>query len=396
MPLPDPLPFPNGLIQTFTFEASVVPGLEGMMMAQTLDHGPVESSGHQFASLRFWRAPPSDPMRGMEAEAVDYVMRLVLPAELLQGGESRSVDPPPADHTTVVEAVTVLDPAEEDPMTEAFERCFGLIGSVLRSYRTYAKVSMPSLTRERLPPLLLYATRTAASPPEWGGLGLFLLHTNVDYVPEPMTKAELDEMQGYMMVLSREHPLALFSDFSLEAQVALERDGRYGEAISLIQTSMEVLFDGVLGLLLWETKSDPEEVARRIFRGSLFRRVTAQLAPRLGGDWSVEGEAPIAQWRAAIARPRNRIVHTGYRPSYDEAVRARTAGGRVEEFLMERLVEQRRSYPRTALLLVSERGLRRRGGMDRFMREFVARADEEPDWLASFRDWRSAVDQARG
>jgi hypothetical protein len=182
----------------------------------------------------------------------------------------------------------------------------------------------------------------------------------------------------------------------LDAYVSLERDGRFGDAVVSAQTGMEVLLDGLLALMLWEEGVTPEDAAAGPFSDIGFeKRVRTHFHRRLGGNWSTTGRGVMSEWAREVARMRGRVVHSGYRPSANEARRALDITVRVDAFIRKRVMERRNVYPRTTLLLLGRPGLERAGVWRGRIKEFAERADLEPDWIASFAAWRTDLDRLR-
>jgi hypothetical protein len=314
-------------------------------------------------------------------------------------------------YTTVVEAVTVLRVSERadgvsmtdhnardepDEITVAFERCFERLDLMIQAYRTYSKELVPRLSREQLPPLIPFATRPALGPPRWDGLSLFLIHFNVGAFAEDELNADArDALNLYLEALSRDHPFVLFSEWSLDAEIAFRVEGRFGDCIVDAETAVETLLDALLSVLLWEDSVDPEEAAREAFSMPFARRVRTQFPPRLGGDWRTRGGRVLTRWYEDLARVRHRVVHSGYRPSREEAAAGMDAAAEVESFVRGRVLDRRDDYPRTTLILLARPGLERAGLWQGNIRRFAEEvADTEPGWFESIRSWREAVDEA--
>lgn len=63
----------------------------------------------------------------------------------------------------------------------------------------------------------------------------------------------------------------------------------------LANTSCEVLLDTILALLMWEEGETAEIVAPVFEEGKMLRRVTQEVTPRLGGNWSTDRGA-VGDW----------------------------------------------------------------------------------------------------
>jgi len=89
-----------------------------------------------------------------------------------------------------------------------------------------------------------------------------------------------------------------------------------------------------------------------------------------------------------LAELRGRVVHAGYSPTEQEAEMALEIMDTLSEFVKRRLVAKTKIYPRTALQLLGEPGLRRLGGWSKWIEGFVRdEIGNEDPWIASFRQW---------
>ncbi|MGW7259011.1 hypothetical protein [Streptomyces sp. NPDC054834] len=195
-------------------------------------------------------------------------------------------------------------------------------------------------------------------------------------------------------------PLELAMDRSLEASTFMRRDGDYGNAVIHAELSSEIVLDSILALLLWEEQLQAPSIdaAIAVFddsRGGLTIRVRREYAPRLGGIWDPEKQGPVQDWARKLARLRGRVVHRGYRPTETEAVAALSASAALLNFIKGRLAAKARKFPRTALLVLGEPGLRRLGGW-KAAEEYLEASQHRPDdWFREYAAWRSKVDAVR-
>lgn len=298
------------------------------------------------------------------------------------------------ENITVIEAVTPLLPSErQSDVLEALQRVMSSLNEFSRVYRLANKISMVPLSYELLPASGVYwATRDPfTSPGGWDdGLELLLFP---DRLPGRTDHPELDEerlkkLTLYWEVWVRGGPLLPYSERSLDARLALENAGDYQNCIVQCQIAIEVLFDTLLQLLLWEEGVAPRDAANELYREGLEKRVRSQFPPRLGGDWNSKGRGVVARWAQQVAQLRHRVVHTGYRPTRDEALEAMAILGDLDDFFRDRLIEKRTRYPRTTLMTLGSPGLKRYGVWSGKIRAFAERADEEPNWIHAFNEWR--------
>lgn len=185
--LPDPLPFPHGGTVTFFLEDEI-PGLQGIELRVASDAPaiPLSQSGRQFVSLKFWQVESPRSKGTISIDAVDKVMREVLPGNLFAAGDTAT--PPPEELAqgvvTVVEMVTLVRPDQGgDWISEAFDRCLESVQDLARSYRMQVRAQIPQLSYERLPFYVPWALRNLGPTGDWEGISMLVLHYNIEDPP---------------------------------------------------------------------------------------------------------------------------------------------------------------------------------------------------------------------
>ncbi|HUD05490.1 MAG TPA: hypothetical protein VMR18_01015 [Candidatus Saccharimonadales bacterium] len=151
-------------------------------------------------------------------------------------------------------------------------------------------------------------------------------------------------------------PVETYRDFELGAQNAAWVDGDYTDAVLKAAVAAEVLLKHTAWMLTWEVseeeKANTSSTAATFdpFKAKPGRLIGNVLARRLGGDWSSRDEAkPIGAWRSHIARRRNAVIHTGYRPNEAEVQQTVEALHRLEQHVLDRLAVRAAVYPQTAI-----------------------------------------------
>ncbi|BBY01511.1 hypothetical protein MSEO_20100 [Mycobacterium seoulense] len=184
----------------------------------------------------------------------------------------------------------------------------------------------------------------------------------------------------------------------MQAQCLALRDGEYSSAILRSAQACEVLFDGILGLLLWEElggaphADGPVDKAAEIFSNDLRPRLKNAYHPLLGGRWNLTEKGTLSDWSELVATPRNRIVHRGYQPRADEAAEALNATQALDDFITGLVAARAKRFPRTALMWVTEQGLMDAGKWP-LVRAFAReRQRSEPPWRDNYASWRQRVD----
>lgn len=431
---PEPLMLPEGTTWVSVLEDEV-DWLRGVMRAPTPDSAPFPQDaldGRDFVSFRFWQGstqiePP------LPSSELQRVLRDVLPfedvaasrvgiagwnedeeAELVEmGGATSHLEEQEDDDeeedvssflehsVTIVEAVTPLIPSpRQSDVLEALQKVMAALNEFSRVYRLANKVPMLPVTYETLPASGVYWTTRDPFAPDGGWVDQLELLMFPERLPGRTQHPELNEerlqnLTLYWDVWRRGGPLLPYSERSLDARLALENFGDYANCVVQCQVAIEVLFDTLLQLMLWEENVLPEEAASGAYRDRLHKRIRTQFPHRLGGNWNTKGGGVVGRWGQKLAPLRNRIVHTGYRPTRDEALEGMAIMAELDEFFRDRLVAKRTSYPRTTLMTLGSPGLQRYGVWGGKIRRFAERADEDPNWIHAFNEWRDQFVEAR-
>ncbi|MEW1561758.1 hypothetical protein AB0454_02095 [Streptomyces sp. NPDC093509] len=299
------------------------------------------------------------------------------------------------------------DSPQDKPIEhDALNRCIYAIQEVIRSYRAAFEVPCALPSYELLDSLIPFQiARTAVitnddsgfslDDSDWGPVGTMMLdHANLpDAAHGPEVKPEAMHRLDYFDDLKHlGSPLFVWRERFTEARRALKIEGQYGAAITLSNTASEVLLDSLLATLMWESGKDPADVADIFSEGRLARRVKSQFADLLGGGWNLDGTTPVAEWFHKCYRMRHRVVHGGYSPTRLEAQIALDSVLQLSSYCWDRLAMKRKKFPRTALMMLAEDGLRRRGKWCSFMKHFSSEiAPREDSWMRQSQKWREEV-----
>lgn len=395
--MPEPIAIPHDTIYTFQV-GEQIPQLEGLLSYQTESSPalPFSDYARPFVSFRFWqyqtKYKSDDVSEGLEA-----VMRAVLPPRLQprkEGGQVYERVPMDA-YETVVEACALID-GEKDVSEEterAFTLCIDQLQRVLRAYQITTKHHVPILTRHRLQTIIPLVTRDAATN-EWSdALSLYVTSVYTKSPPSepPLDKMGMDKLADGLQQIMRRNPVMIINERMVMARYALDKTGDYASAVIHAHIAVEVLMDSVLTFILFETGKSVEEAAI-IFSESAQKRIRTHFGRWLGGDWNPNTSKGIGQWAKILAPLRNRIVHMGYLPSYDEAHEAVEIVPSIAEFVLDRVVHKRLIYPHTALVLLGRKGLEERKAWTRKIID-TSETLNIPMWLESFNHWREAVEK---
>lgn len=285
-----------------------------------------------------------------------------------------------------------------DAISDAFDRGLEVVREVQRAHYAVRRTPVRLVTREALPMAVPFGIRRVFDDdgeplPVDVPMSLYMLNMNLPVAGDDLDAAEQNMFGAALREQSLHGPFTSYLDFRREAQVALSRDGAYRAAVLFTATACEVLLDDLLAHLLWQDGLRPETAAA-VFDSWLTSRVKREYQPRLGGRWDTAGGGPVAGWSHDVAGLRNRVVHAGYQPTLDETRRAADAADNLQTYLGNLLSNRTGRYPRTALILPGEAGLRRRGRWTRRLDELRHSPDEIP-WTETFGRWRLAMQRAR-
>lgn len=293
-----------------------------------------------------------------------------------------------------------IDPAVlERRLDEALEFCLAELRVLQRSVHAHRRVPLQLITTELLPalvPVVLCPRGELGKPDPPMRTHFVVVRPAVDTLPPPRvySPSDLEDLNQ----IRDDLPHASFTvhlDLHREACVAIQRQGNARLGALLAGMAAESLLDELLLHLMWEERRTPEEAAAQ-WRDGLVNRVQQEIAPRLRGPWDLKSDNPPGRWYQRVADLRNRVAHTGYTPEMDEAAKALTTVDELVTHLCNRLAHQNNlsTYPRTAIALVSNEGLQRRGALTKKVR---ALQDDpmEPDWAETFNRWKETWRRCR-
>lgn len=337
-----------------------LPELESPLMqgvALKPPFGPLEADRVYPDELAIWQWRVFPPGLALDTELVERRMRNALEISLR---ELRSIQ----------RAVHAL--RRTPTMITTIERLPFVVPVVLRRSGDVGDETKPSRT-------VLLATRPSVDP---------LLP------PDPLTDEDM-QVLNYARHRVDDGAFATHVDVHREAHVALDRLGDHRLAALLSGVAAESLFDELILHLMWEEGLTPEHVAQNWIEG-LDTRVRQELPTRIAGPWDVTRRSPIGVWAQDVASLRHRVAHAAYTPTEEEARRSFDGVNGLVTHVCDRLAspEVMKKYPRTALALAGEGGLRPRNAYTKRIRE-LQNDPSEVSWSETFYRWREAWRRTR-
>lgn len=256
--------------------------------------------GHSYVSMRFWRRRVAEAVSFPETlfEVVHHVVpgdkkaeeiRLFGASDEVADEVQRGIAEADEDDTlttdrSIIEVVTPFFLDDNESEAEAVDRCLHTcvkyVTEFSRLYRTALRLRMRPITLEQLDPMICWIRRTLAMPALWEPQLHVIMLPPPDLVAHraELSDADADRFRIMVRLWVDGHPMIPYSERTLEARTAFDRDGDYASTVLQAQTAVEVGLDAILGLLLWEEQIAPKDAAE-VLEDSLHKRVRSQLPP---------------------------------------------------------------------------------------------------------------------
>lgn len=386
IPLPDFIPVPDRY--NAQFAASHVD--EDFGRRERTPSIPLDDDHSVTASLVFHQLEAPMAVERI-ALGVSAAARAFQWDEKVSSGTNRGQKPTEA--VTVLEAAFAISNREE--VSELLSVAAARVEDVQRALYVGAQLVLPPLTVRRLPPTVFFAVREAQpgeTTPSWpirDELGTVVnFKSAVFRQPEEVSE---ERLQAVTVAHSRGRtgPFGPLPDLRREYFLALEAGNTVAAAV-LVGATAEILFRELHLHLCWEEGLDPRSYVEAAARLPISDLVRGEFHARLGGRWNEHQRGPVADWSMLIARLRNRVLHTGYRPDREEIDAASTAYVALERFIGDRLAASLRKYPLTAIGFLGRDGLARRG-VERAFERTMAATFGPADPNKNFARWRREV-----
>lgn len=391
IPLPESLGIPTGSVFRFDTPEDASVALARMELGDDL-----ELVTETFCSVVAHSMEWTRPSHGVD----DHLVKKV--ESVLPWLTSKS-DPVPATSEMPLPALTLLEVAvfvrspDEAGISDAFDEAVGAVQALQRAYYLATQLPTTLVRREALPYMVLSAVARVTDDElvEHAGLGPFLCHMHLDYAHEQLDYDT--QFKPALDMTMREGPMRAYTDAMRDARVAHLLRGEYKSAAVFYASAAESLLQNVLLHLMWEGGLSPQQASDEFdtVRAGLRSRVKILYKERLKGGWDLTRGA-LSAWDTKTAELRHRVVHAGYEPTAAECQDSLGGLLELEAFITERLSSTAvlPKFPRTALALMGEPGLRRRGKWNGVVRR-LAQDPDQPPWVERFNLWREVFEVIR-
>lgn len=193
-------------------------------------------------------------------------------------------------------------------------------------------------------------------PSEWKYTkGLFLLHGNVPYLKPELTQEETQKVIWYASVINQKwNPFIMPEELMLNAKRNFN-DGFHKEAIIHSQTAFETFLRTLLTEFYKEENKSIEEL-NQVYNDFGFMGVLKrEFHQRIGGQWNVTNDnTDLGIWYRDCYTMRNRIIHSGYDPNFDEVSLAIGSVDNMISKILERVESKKKKFPKVFKYIVKK------------------------------------------
>ena len=239
-------------------------------------------------------------------------------------------------------------------LTRAFERCLSAINLLSETSRIMTgEVWSRPLSKDSLDPLITYFAVSPSghviSSAMQMRLNNRLINTDLVVNDEDLTAEQIRQSIDRRLssnAAATPHPFLTSRSLALQAQ-SQRLHGESQSCIVSLQASVESLLRSICRMLHVDSGSTPEKIAEKaqVPFASLLK---TELPGLLKGNWLKADSAP-QEYIEKLYKLRNRIVHSGYSPTYSEINPAFAARERFIAFIEGQLKSSWRKYPVTML-----------------------------------------------
>lgn len=201
----------------------------------------------------------------------------------------------------------------------AYDLMIKNLNLIIISYLIVTKdVSCYQITKEMLAPICMMQIINVI---QWQKLwsGIFLTHKNVEFVKKALNETEVFKIfQQAHNIKNNFNPFVLSEELLLNS-IRNFNEGHYKEAVFYIQSSIETFLKTLLVKLLEIEQLTELAIDQKLEKPNFMGMVKKEFNTRLGGIWDINNiNSEIGKWHNYTYKLRNKIVHSGYMPNFDE------------------------------------------------------------------------------
>jgi len=383
IPLPEPLPLPNGWSRRLVRPVDFSDVDYFRDMSEIVDADVIQGA------LSVIQVPKT--IAPLDYRGLDEAL-IARARALGHNGDHKAVGPG-AEEVPVT--VTVLDVTtigwtddSQETLSAAFDLSIDWAQQLQREVRTAVQRPIALVTRQLLSPTLPIETfklKERLSPPS-GSSHWMALHFNVNAITEAgsMSDSEWDRFENASRFSNRPGLTTPASDVLLEAHLALTQRGDTRACVLAAATYVEATLDHLLAALLWEQGVAPIKAAEIFNSYGFVKRMRKNFPSLLGGAWDTDSSPIVKEWEDRCHKLRHRVIHRDYYPAHAEATQSLNAAQDFIRLVVNRLASRAKDFPRTAVKWIGRGDL----PANRKVSELLDRiTGAEPDWDEMFDRW---------
>jgi hypothetical protein len=170
--------------------------------------------------------------------------------------------------------------------------------------------------------------------------GLFTLHLNIEHKKELLDFNTQSEVAEYAVVVKDNiNPFILSQELMLTAKRNFKQ-GFYKETIINTQTSIETFLRTTMSEFLKIEELTLEEIEKFQEDTNFITMVKREFSKRIGGSWDIQNiRNDVGKWFKYCYMIRNRIIHSGYNPSFEEVDNALEVALSLRVFVYNRILK---------------------------------------------------------
>jgi hypothetical protein len=182
---------------------------------------------------------------------------------------------------------------------------------------------------------------------------LMLLNQNAPFDKPTISLVETQAVVNYANVLKQNwNPFMLSSELIVNADRNLA-NGQYREAVIIIQSGFESFIMNLAHELYKSEGLASTDLESKLKEKGFTGFLKSEFHNRLGGNWKMSDESmQIGQWYAVCYMLRNKVVHTGYMPTFDETEQAFIACKNFIQEIIAFVKNNQKKYPNIARYFV--------------------------------------------
>lgn len=184
-------------------------------------------------------------------------------------------------------------------------------------------------------------------PDTWSyEIGLFLFHGNIPYQKTEISFEETQKVIWYANVINQKwNPFILPEELMLNAKRNFAT-GFYREAIIYSQTAFETFARTLLSEFYKREGKSETELNQTFENFGFIGVLKREFHVRIGGKWDITDDSTdLGIWYRDCYMRRNRIIHGGYNPSYDDASLAIGSADNIIGKILDLTSLKKKSYP---------------------------------------------------